>query len=198
MDNTKYNLTPGGSPRQYKFTYFSDNIIQLAIDLIKNTTTPFQEISEITGISMVMLSEINHGTRRKQDNRNYPLRELTRGKQLTQVQINEIINILKYDFISNKDIAKQFNVSPTLIQYINNGTRNYHYNNIEYPIRKESYANNHLTRKDVEEIYNLLLNSSWSFKKIAEYKQCNKKTIAKINNGTRYVLEGFNFPLRSI
>lgn len=198
LDNTKYNLTPGGSPSQYKFTYFPDNVVQLATDLIKNTTISFQEISETTGISVVMLSEINHGKRRKQDNETYPLRELTQGKQLTATQINEIINILKYDFISNKDIAKKFNVSPTLIQFINNGSRNYHYDNIDYPIRKESYANNHLTRQDVEEIYDLILNTSWSFKKIAEYKKCNNKTIAKINNGDKYILEGFNFPLRSI
>lgn len=145
-----------------------------------------------------MLSEINRGKRRKQDNEKYPLRELTQGKQLTLIQINEIINILKYDFIPNKDIAKKFNVSPTLIQFINNGSRNYHYDNIDYPIRKESYANNHLTRQDVEEIYDLILNTSWSFRKIAEYKKCNKTTIAKINNGNKYILEGFNFPLRSI
>lgn len=198
LDSTKYNLTPGGSPKQYKFTYFSDSTIQLAIDLIKNTTIPFQEISDTTGISVVMLSEINHGTRRKQDNETYPLRELTRNKKLTQAQINEVINLLKYDFRSNTLIAKQFNVSPSIIQYINNGVKNYHYDNIDYPIRKESYANSHLTRRDVEEIYDLILNSSWSFKKIAKYKECDNRTVVKINNGEKYILEGFNFPLRSI
>ena len=107
-----------------------------------------------------MLSEINHGRRRKQDNEKYPLRELTRGKKLTSAQINEIISILKYDFIPNSEIAKKFNVSPAVIQLINNGRRNYHYDNIDYPIRKERYSNSHLARQDVEEIYDLILNTS--------------------------------------
>lgn len=153
-------MTPGGSPSQYKFTRFPDHVIQSAIDLIKNTTIPFQEISEITGISVVMLSEINHGRRRKQDNEKYPLRELTQGRKLTSVQVDEIINILKYDFIPIGEIAKKFNVSRAVIQYINNGHRNYHYDNIDYPIRKERYSNSHLTRQDVEEIYDLILNTS--------------------------------------
>lgn len=197
-DNSKYNMTPGGSPSQYKFTYFNDKTIDTAIDLIKNTNIKFQEISDITGISVVMLSEINTGKRRKRDNESYPLRELTRGKQLTQNQINEIINLLKYDFISSVDIAEKYNVQPTLIQYINNGARNYRYDNIDYPIRKRSYAHSHLNRKDVEEIYDLLLNTKMSFSQIAKLKQCNKKTISKINCGDGYVLEGFTFPLRQI
>ena len=120
-DNSKYNLTPGGSPREYKFTYFSDKIIELAIDLIKNTTLPFQEISDSTGISVVMLSEINHGKRRHIDNENYPLRELTKGKKISNQDLIVIKELLESSTLPMAEIARQYNVTSETIRGINKG-----------------------------------------------------------------------------
>lgn len=124
-DLNKYNLTPGGSPREYKFTYFSDKIIDYAIDLIKNSTCSFQEISNETGISVVMLSEINHGKRRKKDFEQYPLRELTKGRKITSSQLEEIKDLLENSKLPMTEIAVQYGVSVETIRSINKGKRQY-------------------------------------------------------------------------
>ena len=124
-DLNKYNLTPGGSPREYKFTYFSDKIIDYAIDLIKNSTCSFQEISNETGISVVMLSEINHGKRRRKDFEQYPLRELTKGRKITSSQLEEIKDLLENSKLPMTEIAVQYGVSVETIRSINKGKRQY-------------------------------------------------------------------------
>lgn len=142
-DPNKYNLTPGGSPRDYKFTYFSDKTIDYAIDLIKNSTYSFKEISDQTGISVVMLSEINHGKRRKKDSEQYPLRELTKGKKITSLQLQEIKDLLENSTLPMTQIAVQYGVTADTIRHINRGKLRYN-ESWNYPLRKErkwSYKN---------------------------------------------------------
>lgn len=136
-DLNKYNLTPGGSPRDYKFTYFSDKIIDYAIDLIKNSTCSFQEISNETGISVVMLSEINHGKRRKKDFEQYPLRELTKGRKITSLQLEEIKDLLENSKLPMTEIAVQYGVSVETIRSINKGKRQYN-ESWNYPLRRKN------------------------------------------------------------
>lgn len=135
-DSDKYNLTPGGSPKDYKFTYFSDELIDYAIDLIKNTTISFKDISDKTGISVVMLSEINHGRRRKKDTETYPLRELTRGQKIGYQQLLEIKNLLINTSIPMTKIATMYNVRVETIREINKGKAR-HQEEWDYPLRKE-------------------------------------------------------------
>lgn len=136
-DPMKYNLTPGGSPKEYTFTWFSEKTIDWAIQLIKNTQLPFQEISNITGISVVMLSEINHGHRRKKDKETYPLRELTKGKKLTQKALSEIKTLLETSDLPMTQIAAQYGVCVATIRAINQGKRQFH-EEWQYPLRKEN------------------------------------------------------------
>ena len=136
-DSDKYNLTPGGSPKDYKFTYFSDKLIDYAIDLIKNSNYSFQEISKETGISVVMLSEINHGKRRKRDFERYPLRELTKGKKITSSQLQEIKDLLENSTLPMTEIAVRYGVSAATIRNINKGKRQ-HNESWNYPLRKEN------------------------------------------------------------
>ena len=136
-DPSKYNLTPGGSPKDYKFTYFSDKLIDYAVDLIKNSNYSFQEIAEETGISIVMLSEINHGKRRKRDFEQYPLRELTKGKKITSSQLQEIKDLLENSTLPMTEIAIQYRVSAETIRNINKGKRQ-HNESWSYPLRKEN------------------------------------------------------------
>lgn len=194
-DPKKYNLTPGGSPKNYKKGKFEDAIIDMAYDLIKNTNKPFNEISSITGISVVMLSEINTGKRRKRDNEVYPLRELTQGRILTQQQVLEIVDLLKNDFISNTEIAKRYNVSAATIQAINNGKRS-RLQNEQYPLRTISYANNKLSKQDVQKICDEILSTDKSLRQIAKENNCSLSTIRLINSGEKYSLNNYSYPLR--
>ena len=83
-----------------------------------------------------MLSEINHGTRRKKDSETYPLRELTRGQKINSQQLLEIKNILENSLIPMTQIAEQYGVSSATIRKINKGERQYH-DDWDYPLRKE-------------------------------------------------------------
>lgn len=167
----------------------------MAYDLIKNTNKPFSEISSITGISVVMLSEINTGKRRKRDNEIYPLRELTQGRILTHQQVLEIVDLLKNDFISNTEIAKRYNVSAATIQAINNGKRS-RLQNEQYPLRIISYANNKLSKQDVQKICDEILSTDKSLRQIAKENNCSLSTIRLINSGEKYSLNNYSYPLR--
>ena len=72
-----------------------------------------------------MLSEINHGHRRKKDNLTYPLRELTRGQKISYQDLIEIKTLLETSTLPMTQIAKQYNVTVNTIRSINQGKRHY-------------------------------------------------------------------------
>lgn len=73
-----------------------------------------------------MLSEINHGKRRHVDGINYPLRELTKGKKLTENNLLEIKELLEHSDLPMTEIAKQYNINVSTIRKINKGKHRYH------------------------------------------------------------------------
>ena len=86
---------------------------------------------------MVMLSEINHGKRRKRDFERYPLRELTKGKKITSSQLQEIKDLLENSTLPMTEIAVRYGVSAATIRNINKGKRQ-HNESWNYPLRKEN------------------------------------------------------------
>lgn len=73
-----------------------------------------------------MLSEINHGKRRHIDNVKYPLRELTKGRKLTENNLLEIKELLEHSDLPMTQIAQQYNVVVETIRKINKGKNHYH------------------------------------------------------------------------
>lgn len=73
-----------------------------------------------------MLSEINHGHRRKKDQETYPLRELTKGKKLTEKNLIEIKTLLETSDLPMTQIASQYGVCVGTIRAINKGKRQFH------------------------------------------------------------------------
>ena len=127
-----YNQTFGGEI--WGYSKFSYELINQAKKMIKEGI-PFKEISLVTGISIVHLSQINHGTRHYDSAENYPLYEKTRGAKVTKLQVLEIIDLLKSTKMSKAAIGKKYGISASAISSINIG-RTHRINNIEYPIRK--------------------------------------------------------------
>ena len=54
-----------------------------------------------------------------------------------------------------------------------------------------------LTEEDLNKIYNLLLNSDYTYNQIADLTNSSYKIISDINNGKHYRNNNFNYPLRS-
>lgn len=106
------------------------------------------------------------------------------ARKLTDTQIQEIIGILsdKNNLESFTSIGKQYGVSPTTIESINNGIlwRN---NNLTYPIRKYNVVGLTLDRKTYAEIVDLLQNSVKSMQEICKIYNLTESKITSINNG---------------
>lgn len=129
--NKGYNQTFGGEI--WGYSKFSCEIIKEAKDMIK-MGTPFKEISQKTGISIVHLSQINTGARHYDCNEKYPLQEKTRGSKLDKEQVQEIISLLKNSTQPYTAIAKLYNVAASTIKSVNIG-RTHKIDGIKYPIR---------------------------------------------------------------
>ena len=127
-----YNQTYGGST--WGYSKFSYEIIQKAKQLIKSGM-PFNQISQLTGISVVHLSQLNNGTRHHDSNETYPLWEKTQGAKLAKKDVQEITELLKNSNLTKAAIARQYGVKIGVINNLNVG-RTYKQDNIQYPIRK--------------------------------------------------------------
>lgn len=84
-----------------------------------------------------MLSEINHGRRRHRDGITYPLRELTKGKKITENNLLEIKKLLESSNLPMTEIAEQYHVRVETIRNINKGKQRHH-QDWQYPLRKEN------------------------------------------------------------
>lgn len=103
---------------------------------------------------------------------------------LTNEEAILIYNDLLNSSMKQKDIAYKYDISQTLLSNINLGLK-YTSNeigyqqNVIYPLRK-----NYKTENDYEELYNLLRNSTLSFREIAQQLHMGESTVKKINYGT--------------
>lgn len=113
---------------------------------------------------------------------------------LSEETVLKIISKLKNkELISN--IAEEFQLSRSYISDINNG-RCLKQENETYPLQQ-----NRITTDKYLEIIDLIKNTNYSFRKIAEYENMHYDTIEKINKGhqkiVRALYEG-EFPIRKI
>ena len=134
-----YNQTMGGNVHGQREKY-SDDVVNKVIDLLKNTSTSFNQIKELTGMSLTHIYNINIGERRYQENLIYPIRPHnavgTRGIKFSQDEILTIHRLLASSEKTMKEIAAQFNCCPTTIKKINQGVRKcYALDGWNYPIR---------------------------------------------------------------
>lgn len=139
-----YNQTIGGTwPTKPKYT---DELIQTVIYMLQNEEFSYNDIQEKTGMSLTHIYNINIGTRRPQENIQYPIRKSntkgTRGIKFNSQQIEEIHQAL---LNSNKDFGKlalEYDCSRETISKINRGMRKaYRLPGYSYPLRKHPHSN---------------------------------------------------------
>ena len=106
--------------------------------------------------------------------------------------VEEIISKLKEkELISN--ISEEYQLSRSYISDINNG-RCLRKENETYPLQQ-----NRITNEKYLEIIDLIKNTNYSLRKIAEYEEMNRDTIEKINKGYQKIVRTLydgDFPIR--
>lgn len=202
-----YNIQKGGEnpPVLYGVEHGNSSIkdsevlLMLKNDL-KNTKLSYSELAKKYNTNKKTVLRINHGISYSELRENYPLRkEPNLSGKLTEEQVDEIIDILKYSYRQYGDISKQYGVGIKAIQEINLGTA-HRRANLSYPIRK--YKNSGqpaLTYEEVTEVINLLKNTTISKREIAKmFGLKSHTTINAIDSGSalRYRREDENYPIR--
>lgn len=200
-----YNILEGGEepPRysgdKHPSTKISDKDVKLLKDDLAKTQISLSQLAKKYNISKKQVLRINQGISRASLDEIYPIRKKpnVNGK-LTENDIDSIIDLLKFTYRFNGDIAREYGVSPKTINEINKGII-HHRNNISYPIRNWKSSGVILfTYEQVTEIIDALLNTNKSINSIAKRYNVSFNSIANINRGTskKYYREGLSYPLR--
>ena len=105
-----------------------------------------------------------------------------------------IIQELKDNELSDRELAIKYDVSDKIIADINHGY-SHKQENEKYPIRIKK-GQQYLSEEQVLEIKELLINSQFSFTEIAKQYNTTKTNISQINNGRSFNRFGWIYPLR--
>lgn len=201
-----YNIMEGGNepPTFYGIDHPLSKFNSLEeVENLKNdlryTTLSLSDIAKKYNQSKKTVLRINQGINYEKIGEKYPIRESpNRNGTLTEEDVDEIIEILKYSYRQYEEIGRQYNVKGSTIKQINVGA--IHKKDTEnYPIRK--YKNSGtpaLTYEQVTEITNLLLKTNISCNQLAKMFDVKLNEIYLVNNGNskRYKREGYEYPLR--
>lgn len=201
-----YNIEEGGNvPPTRRGTSHPNSVIKNTEQLvaIKNmliaTKLPLSEIARRQGVSKRTVLRINQGKVYAYQNETFPLRkEPNKSNLLSRAKADEIIFVIKTTYKQYNDIAKDFDISPSLVKAINEG-RAYHKDGEKYPIRE--YKNSGkvlLSVEDCREVHRLLKETTISLRGIARQFGVGHGLIMLINSGksARYRFENEKYPLR--
>lgn len=200
-----YNILTGGDePPRYigdehpNVKISDENIKLLKIDLAQ-TTISLSQLADKYNISKKQIMRINQGISRVSLNEKYPIRQNPNiNGKLSEEDIDSIIDLLRFTYRFNGDIAREYGIEVHTISRINNGTY-HHRDNISYPIRNWKSSGVILfTYEQVTEIINALSSTKESINSIAKRYNVNRRAIEGINRGTskKYFREGLSYPLR--
>ena len=194
-DISKYNYTPGGE-LSFTTVKFDDIIIDEVNSLLEQQIS-FKEINDRTGVSISHISEINTGKRRKDYTHHYPINKMTCGRKLNDVQIQEIISLLKSSTKTVQEISLLYSVSESTINGINNGKR-YKQKDISYPIRNRITIrkNKRLTQNELLLLIDDIINTNIPFAQLSIKYNISTTTVYNINKGTTRYNKDYNYPLR--
>ena len=141
LQNEKgYNILKGGDEpptNKHENSPFLQHNIQdhkKVKELILNTNLTFKEIGEQTGYHISAIERINSGKIWYEDKYSYPLRP----ENTDQFRIDRALQIIKdlqTTNLTQKEIAKKYNMARSAITAINIG-QNHKQPDIDYPIRK--------------------------------------------------------------
>lgn len=175
-------------------------IVALTNDLL-NTKISLAKLSKKYGFnSRTSVSEFNLGKTYFRKNIDYPIRKNIQIGKLSETDIDEILDRLKYSYDSYEDIGFDYNIEARAISRINKGISHTRTDET-YPIRtwRNTSHKPNLTYDEVTQIINLLLHTHLSLREISRQTNCEYRDILNIKNGTSKIYHriGLTYPLRS-
>ncbi len=209
-----YNISLGGDGaglgsenNQAKFT--EEQIQEVYKELRENLEISMEDIAKKYNIHISTLSAINQGHTYFHSSVKYPIRDSKQSKvivsgtkncnsKLNENDLQKIIEFLQDENgISMAEIAKKFNVWPSVIQNINNG-KSYVKKELSYPIRKKhKVGSKKLTDEQVKQIIEeIKKNPKESLASISRRFNISSKTVSAINCGTIYKQKEEQYPIR--
>lgn len=201
-----YNILDGGDepPIHYGINsptsaFDSDEIVDNIKDDLKNTKMSLNEIATKYHTSKRTILRINQGIHYEKIGEMYPIREKPNiNGVLTDEDVNEIIEILKYSYRQYEDIGRQYGVCGNTIKQINSGDI-HKKDDEQYPIR--NYKNSgtpRFTYEQITQLTDLLLNTTISCRELAKMFNVGLGEIYLVNNGNskRYRRDGYSYPIR--
>lgn len=183
--NSGYNLLAGG--QWGSVPVHSDRAIQDVVFMLKNRQDlTLQNISDITGISKALISDIKNGNKRnmeKIERRSYQnqIGESNKASKLTEELVKEIKNKLKAG-ISRKQIQQDYEISKSLVQQLATGEIWGHVES-DYEYKKlEVNGNAKLTEEIVKEI-KIDQENGMSLRQTVEKYNISRSTVQQIRYG---------------
>ena len=199
-----YNISDGGEdpPTFYGINHprasikSQDTLNRIIFDLTF-TKDSYNVIAARYNTDKKTVMGINNGVRYTNPELIYPLRAVKNiNGKLTEQNVDDIIEELKYSYDTNTNIGKHYGVEAQAIQRINTGVF-HHRDNVQYPIRPPTAARSVFTYDEIMEIAYALSNTSISMRQLAKQHHVTLSTIQNINLGSKtYFRKELNYPLR--
>lgn len=204
-----YNISEGGdgadigsNNQQAKLT--EEQYQQVYQDLL-DTQLSLQEIADKYKMHLLTISHLNNGHTYFHSSIKYPIRKSkpkvaginSGNSKFTKEDVENIWSLLQFKpDLTMKQIADNYNVSPSTIQNINNG-KTYVNKDLHYPLRESKVGKRKLNNEQVFQIIKEIKNNpKESLANIGRRLNISSKTISSINCGTVYRLDHENYPIR--
>lgn len=190
-----YNIMTGGEePPHINGSKLSKEQAETIQNMLIHASSINEVAAMFPNITKGHICKINSGSAWMNPKLQYPLCT-PRPEVFTDKEVDEIIEELKRGDLTQKEIAKKHNCARTAITAINLGV-NFHRDNVKYPIRESKICK--LTTTDVNEIMELLKNSSEDLRHIANIYNTTISSIYDINVGKRHrnITQCDEYPIR--
>jgi len=194
-----YNIAAGGEdpPSLLNGKYSGSNITyDMVSDIIKDLKE-CKNIAEVQNkysqyITAGQINKINNGVCWKREDETYPISTHYSNK-IDKNDIEPIIQEILYSNKTLKEIGVEYGYCKSTIVNINQGEKiPYKLDGYDYPLRPIS----HLTKDQVDEIIDLLINTNIPLTKIGELYHKSSAHISSINIGRVYKHNNLSYPLR--
>lgn len=170
---------------------------QLAYALKYELEKSLEDIAKEYQVDYSQLSKFNNGYTHRVEWLTYPIRTSK------EIKVENIAEDVIYDLlntsISQKEIAKKYNISAMTVSNINTGIR-HKKSELNYPLRKGKNTGGFtcLSPDMVAAIRKELLNTKISMNQIGQKYDIPSRTVAGINNGSikKYRDENIKYPIR--
>lgn len=179
-----YNSDHGGNNKNHS-SILDQTQIKLLKEEIKQGVS-YYDLEKKYNISASFISSINHGTYCYDEQEQYPLYKYYKEDK----DYDELIDLLRNSDLTLKQIAERLNIGYSTVKKINSGT-----------LRKDLYPTHPIRSykfpKAIKTI-DLLQNSDYSIKEIAQLVGYSQLSVKRINNGETHHQSNLIYPLRNL